>query len=82
MDPVDLVIIGSGYSGVATAYWLMTGPNPPKSIVMLEAREICSGATGRNGGFCRPDVYRGYAGYKRIFGREQAMKILEQEMAT
>lgn len=25
-------------------------------IVMLEAREVCSGATGRNGGHCKPDV--------------------------
>ncbi|KAM7183686.1 DAO domain containing protein [Naviculisporaceae sp. PSN 640] len=27
------------------------------SVVMLEAREVCSGATGRNGGHCQPLVY-------------------------
>lgn len=41
-------------SGAALAYHLTKShpPNsgPPPSIVMLEARELCSGATGRNGG--------------------------------
>ena len=47
----DIVIIGAGISGVSTAYFLLEdNPNPP-SIVLLEAREICSGATGRNGKF-------------------------------
>ncbi|KAI6903556.1 FAD dependent oxidoreductase, partial [Hortaea werneckii] len=47
----DVVIIGSGMAGVATAYHLceQTKGNEP-TIVMLEARQVCSGATGRNGG--------------------------------
>jgi len=76
----EVAIIGSGISGAATAYFILTGPNPPKSVVMLEARELCYGATGRNGGHCRPDCYRGYTGYKKQFGKEQAMKILQNEM--
>ena len=60
----DVVIIGSGMSGAATAFFLMTRPSPPKSVVMLEAREACSGATGRNGGHCRPDSYLGYSGHR------------------
>ena len=48
-EECDIVIIGAGLSGVSTAYWLLDdNPNPP-SIVLLEARQICSGATGRNG---------------------------------
>jgi hypothetical protein len=46
----DIAIIGAGMAGVTTAYHLckqMKGREP--SIVMLEAREVCSGATGRNG---------------------------------
>ncbi|KAF9025723.1 DAO-domain-containing protein [Hymenopellis radicata] len=45
-------------------------------------RELCHGATGRNGGHCRPDCYRGYTGYKNHFGKEQALKILQNEMDT
>ena len=45
---VDTVIIGSGITGAAVAWGLLQGPNPG-SILMLEARQACSGATGRNG---------------------------------
>ncbi|EIM91354.1 FAD dependent oxidoreductase [Stereum hirsutum FP-91666 SS1] len=81
-ESAEVVIIGSGLSGAATAYFLLTSPNPPKSVVVVEAREACHGATGRNGGHCRPDCYRGYKGYKTQFGREQALKILQNEMDT
>ncbi|KAI1424965.1 FAD dependent oxidoreductase [Xylaria sp. FL1777] len=52
----DVVIIGAGISGVSVAYHLSQneataeklGTTP--SILLLEARQVCSGATGRNGG--------------------------------
>ena len=45
----DILIIGAGLSGVSTAYNLLLDNPTPPSIVLLEAREVCSGATGRNG---------------------------------
>jgi hypothetical protein len=49
----DIVIVGAGYSGAAIAHHLIEGSErqgrPLPSIVILEAREACSGATGRNG---------------------------------
>jgi hypothetical protein len=59
-EAADVVIIGSGLSGAAIAYFLLTGPNPPARVALLEAREACDGATARNGGHCRPDCYRGW----------------------
>lgn len=50
----DVIIIGSGFSGASTAYHLLT-KNPNLDIVMLEAREVCSGASGRNGGHLAPN---------------------------
>jgi len=44
----DVVVIGSGISGACIAYNLLE-KNAGLSIVMLEARQACSGATGRNG---------------------------------
>ena len=49
----DVVIIGAGYVGASIAHHLIEesggcGGAVP-SIVILEAREACSGATGRNG---------------------------------
>jgi glycine/D-amino acid oxidase-like deaminating enzyme len=48
---------------------------PEKSVVVLEAREFCSGATGRNAGHCKPDQWRGFAAYEKAFGTEQALKV-------
>jgi hypothetical protein len=45
----DVLIIGAGYCGASTAYHLMNENPSPPSIVILEARQACSGATGRNG---------------------------------
>lgn len=50
-EDVDIAIIGTGLSGVATAYHILKnaeGPRIPK-VVLFEARQACSGATGRNG---------------------------------
>ncbi|KAJ5272350.1 hypothetical protein N7478_007475 [Penicillium angulare] len=49
----DIAIIGTGLAGVATAYHILSDPsiNTAKlKVVLLEARQACSGATGRNGG--------------------------------
>lgn len=53
----DIAIIGAGMSGMAAAYHLFskTGPQKP-SMVMLEARQVCSGATARNGGHAKAKV--------------------------
>ncbi|KAH7139593.1 FAD dependent oxidoreductase [Dactylonectria estremocensis] len=56
---VDIAIIGAGYAGVSTVYHILDickrrGTVPP-DIVILEARQACSGATGRNGGHLKPD---------------------------
>lgn len=54
----DTLVIGAGYAGVSTLYHLLDSshaPDPSK-IVLLEAREACSGASGRNGKpFLRPN---------------------------
>ncbi|KAI1352163.1 FAD dependent oxidoreductase [Xylaria sp. FL0043] len=50
----DVVVIGSGISGTFAARELVAGG---RSVVMLEAREACWGATGRNGGHCQPTVW-------------------------
>ncbi|KAL2115637.1 hypothetical protein VTJ04DRAFT_9892 [Mycothermus thermophilus] len=71
----DVVVVGSGITGVFAARFLLEGEGEGKGedesgervggddegegkrVVMLEAREACWGATGRNGGHCQPLVY-------------------------
>ncbi|KAF2085509.1 DAO-domain-containing protein [Saccharata proteae CBS 121410] len=51
---VDYCIIGSGITGSSCARFLAEDERTKgKSILMLEAREACWGATGRNGGHCQ-----------------------------
>jgi len=45
----DVAIIGGGFTGVSTAYHL-SRRFPDKRIVLLEARSLANGASGRNGG--------------------------------
>lgn len=55
----DIAIIGAGFAGASAAYYLLKGDNADdpslrSSITILEAREACSGATGRNGTYMHP----------------------------
>ncbi|KZM23620.1 uncharacterized protein EKO05_0007458 [Ascochyta rabiei] len=77
----DTVIIGSGITGTLVAReHLRTFPN--RSLVVIEAREFCSGATGRNAGHCKPDQWRGFGKFEKAYGKEQAIKILQNEADT
>ncbi|CAL5871853.1 uncharacterized protein PFLUO_LOCUS6107 [Penicillium psychrofluorescens] len=81
----DIVIIGGGYAGVSIAYHLVTSQQsesqPPPSITLLEARQICSGATGRNGGHLRPDVYETVALCLERHGIEAAIELARFEVS-
>jgi glycine/D-amino acid oxidase-like deaminating enzyme len=77
----DTVIIGSGITGTLVAkHHLETFPD--RSIAVLEAREFCSGATGRNAGHCKPDQWRHYEKFAQAYGHDQALKIMDNEQAT
>ncbi|KIV86776.1 hypothetical protein PV11_02365 [Exophiala sideris] len=77
----DVVIIGSGYSGAAAAFHLLAGANlgSRPSTVILEARQVCSGATGRNGGHLKPDTYWSAAESYKKYGAETALDLLNFE---
>ena len=53
-DYSDIVVVGAGYAGASTAYHILDqcDSSSQPSIVILEARQVCSGATGRNGLQC------------------------------
>jgi glycine/D-amino acid oxidase-like deaminating enzyme len=79
-DTFDYVIIGSGMSGAAIAFKLLSR-NPNLSILMLEARKAASGASGRNGGHVRPGDWGNIKDWVELYGEDEALKIqkLEQE---
>ncbi|KAK1654303.1 FAD dependent oxidoreductase [Colletotrichum phormii] len=56
----DIVVVGSGITGAFAAKELLEragAAGEGKRVVLLEAREVCWGATGRNGGHCQPVAY-------------------------
>ncbi|KAJ5692886.1 FAD dependent oxidoreductase superfamily [Penicillium macrosclerotiorum] len=79
----DVVIIGAGYAGISTAYHLTKGElsDNDLSITILEARGVCSGATGRNGGHLRPDMYTPMSKLISRVGHELALEVPQFEIA-
>lgn len=70
----DVVIIGSGITGCSIAKYLLENA-PNLKITIVEARTLCSGATGRNGGHLTSSAPFEYLDLVSGFGREMALKI-------
>ncbi|KAG5634488.1 hypothetical protein H0H81_001775 [Sphagnurus paluster] len=84
----DIVIIGSGITGTSVARTLLdwqrahpTDGASPLHVVMLEARDTCSGATGRNGGHITPPTYPIYGELKAKYGQTVAQQIMRFRLA-
>jgi glycine/D-amino acid oxidase-like deaminating enzyme len=65
----DVCIIGAGYTGLWTAYYLKKAA-PHLRIVMLEQRFAGFGASGRNGGWLTNDITGGRSSHLTSHGRE------------
>ena len=80
----DIVIIGSGYAGSSCAYYLYKHGqalnNTPLTITMLEARETCSGATGRNSGYMTADIYSTYKNFLKDYGLQTTEEMIQFEV--
>lgn len=69
--PVDVAVIGAGITGVNVARNLLL-KRPDYNIVLIEARSLCSGATGRNGGHIKTIALRtGRVTFKPTVWRRQ-----------
>ncbi|MFF4973326.1 NAD(P)/FAD-dependent oxidoreductase [Streptomyces sp. NPDC001083] len=69
----DVVIVGGGYTGLWTAYYLKRA-EPSLRVTVLEQRFCGYGASGRNGGW----LYNGVAGrdrYAGLHGHEAAVRL-------
>ncbi|TFK48290.1 DAO-domain-containing protein [Heliocybe sulcata] len=79
---VDILIIGSGITGCAVARTVLKHPKGRDlRVTIVDAREICSGATGRNGGHIKESPYIDYEKLKKRYGEPAAKKITEFQMS-
>ncbi|KFY87908.1 hypothetical protein V500_06694 [Pseudogymnoascus sp. VKM F-4518 (FW-2643)] len=85
----EIVIIGSGITGTSIARHLIRYHRSSLSkqdkkqnpIVVLDARDVCSGATGRNGGHVNEVGWEEYGDLVTRYGREEAKKITRFRMS-
>ena len=75
---VSVLIIGSGITGTTVAHTLLSQPSP-SSVLMVEARTACSGATGRNGGHTKCASYRAFLDNVHTYGEDEAARIVRFE---
>ncbi|OOB89849.1 NAD(P)/FAD-dependent oxidoreductase [Rathayibacter sp. VKM Ac-2630] len=66
---VDVCIVGAGYTGLWTAYYLKKAA-PDLRIAVLEQRFAGFGASGRNGGWLTNEITGGVSSYARSHGRD------------
>ncbi len=71
---VDVAIVGAGFTGLWTAYYL-TRAEPGLRIAVLEAEIAGFGASGRNGGWCSALLPMGLAAIERSHGRAAAIAM-------
>ncbi|MDP9093779.1 MAG: FAD-binding oxidoreductase [Actinomycetota bacterium] len=69
---VDVAIVGAGFTGLWTAYYLL-GLDPSLRIAVLDAETAGFGASGRNGGWCSALYPVSIATLAREVGRSRAV---------
>jgi hypothetical protein len=79
----DIVIVGSGITGISVAHSILEDSSawtessdalPRPRVLLLEAREFCSGATGRNGGHILETADE-FDDLETTYGTEAAVKL-------
>jgi glycine/D-amino acid oxidase-like deaminating enzyme len=68
----DVVIVGAGVAGIATAYHLTQAGVKP---IVLEARTVAEAASGRNAGFLLAGVAENFVAATRRYGDDRALRI-------
>ena len=70
----DIVIVGAGYVGLSTAYWI-SEYRPDLKIIVLDRSQIGSGASGRNAGFLTKGSATFYKSLVKQWGQERALRL-------
>jgi glycine/D-amino acid oxidase-like deaminating enzyme len=74
-ESCDLCVVGGGYTGLWTAI-IAKERDPSRDVVLIDAHEVGSAASGRNGGFMESSLTHGVANGQARFGDE--LEILEE----
>src|SRR6266536_3131018 len=78
---VDVAVVGAGYTGLWTAYYLATADRHLR-VAVLERETAGFGASGRNGGWCSALFPASTTRLARIAGRDAAIAMQRAMQAT
>jgi glycine/D-amino acid oxidase-like deaminating enzyme len=78
---VDVAIVGAGYTGLWTAYYLRRA-DPGLRVAVLEREVAGFGASGRNGGWCSAFMAIDREALARRAGREAVVALQREMFAT
>lgn len=70
----DIAILGAGYTGLWTAYYLLRA-DPSLKVVLLEKEIAGFGASGRNGGWCSSGFPMTVGRLAQLYGRNAAIQV-------
>ena len=77
----DVAIVGAGYTGLWTAYYLLKA-KPDLKVVIVERRIAGFGASGRNGGWCSALFAASMSKIAKNYGRNGALALQKEMFAT
>jgi len=77
----DVAIIGAGFSGLWTAYYLKKH-DPAIRVAIFESQRVGFGASGRNGGWVSGFLPMSLGDLESSFGRAQAVEMYRHSFAT
>ncbi len=72
---VDVCVVGGGYTGLWTAYYLLEA-DPMLSVLVVEAEHVGFGASGRNGGWVSALYPVGPERIAQRHGRDATLDLL------
>ncbi len=78
---VDVAILGAGYSGLWTAYYLLQR-QPSLKVAIVEKEIAGFGASGRNGSWCTAHFPVSWEAISKHYGREQAIALYRAMAAS
>ena len=71
---VDVAILGGGYTGLWTAYYLLRS-QPSLRVAVVERKIAGFGASGRNGGWCSSKLNISLDAVAGLYGREKTLAL-------
>ncbi|HSL26431.1 MAG TPA: FAD-dependent oxidoreductase [Acidimicrobiia bacterium] len=78
---VDVAIVGAGYTGLWSAYYLKR-LQPDIRVAVLESEIAGFGASGRNGGWCSGEIAGNRRRMERRHGRSAVTALLREMLST